>query len=168
MLISSITSSQNSALANSVLEKSSELVHFCVNVSRETFRRTSMVVWIAFALICLSGCGEDSISEDVSGINRVLSSQYEIKSVDHLAKFYYEHMYDNPDAKLTIETFPQTHNRVKIVLVDNNPPHKNLLAEKFEIIAKQNETTWKIVVVNRNWKCKSNGEATGWGIEVCD
>ncbi len=108
------------------------------------------------------------MSEDVSGINRVLSSQYEIKSVDHLARFYYEHLYNNPDAKLTIETFPQTHNRVKIVLVDNNPAHNNMLAEKFEIIAKQNETTWKLVVVNRNWKCKSTGEAGEWGTDPCN
>jgi len=148
--------------------KKSKILSILSNVSRETFGIVCWTLYATLVLTCFTGCGEDSISEDVSGINRVLSSQYEIKSVDHLARFYYEHLYNNPDAKLTIETFPQTHNRVKIVLVDNNPPHNNMLAEKFEIIAKQNETTWKIVVVNRNWKCRSKGEGAGWGIEACD
>lgn len=168
MLISSITSSLSFALVNNGLLKNAKIAIHLRNVSRETFRVAGGIVCVFLVLTIFAGCGEDSISEDVSGINRVLSSEYEIKSVEQLARFYYEHLYNNPDAKLTIEIFPQTHNRVKIVMVDENPPHANMLAEKFEIIAKQNETTWKIVVVNRNWKCSSKGLEGEWGIEVCE
>lgn len=168
MLISSTTSLQSSALENSHSLRNIQNLRFLQYVSRETFLASFRVFSIFLALVWFAGCGEDSISEDVSGINRVLSSQYDIKSAEHLAKFYYEYLYSNPNSKLSIEIFPQTHNRVKIVLTDVNPSNGSMFAEKFEIIAKQNETTWKIVVVNRNWKCRPKGETGEWGIEACD
>lgn len=168
MLISSTTSLQSSALGSSHSLRNRQNLRFLQNVSRETFLAAFKVFGVFLVLVWFVGCGEDYISEDVSGINRVLSSQYDIKSAEHLAKFYYEYLYSNPNSRLSIEIFPQTHNRVKIVLTDANPSNSSMLAEKFEIIAKQNETTWKIVVVNRNWKCKSKGELGGWGIDPCN
>ncbi len=137
------------------------------SVSRETFRSLyKLLTFLMFSIICL-GCGEDFITEDISGFNRVISTRYDIKSAEELAKFYHDHLYDNPEAKLTYETSPQTHGRVKIVMINHKPVDANMVAEKIEIIAKYDDTKWKVVVVNRNWKCKSGKGSDKWGIEPC-
>ncbi|HWA07019.1 MAG TPA: hypothetical protein VG961_10770 [Ignavibacteria bacterium] len=136
-------------------------------VSRETFCTLLGFVLLALFPVFLSGCGEDTISEDISGFNKVLSTRYDIKAPEDLAKFYHDYLYDNPGAKLTYEMSPQTHSRVKIVMINQKPVDNNMLAEKIEIVAKYDETKWKVVVINRNWKCKSKGESGEWGIEPC-
>lgn len=137
-------------------------------VSRETFSAISGFFAIMLFFVLFPGCGEDTISEDISGFNKVLSTRYDIKAPEDLAKFYHDYLYDNPEAKLTYEMSPQTHNRVKIVMINQNPVDPNLLAEKIEMVAKYDETKWKIVVINRNWKCRSKGEPSEWGIEPCN
>ncbi|HMQ78574.1 MAG TPA: hypothetical protein PKE39_01330 [Ignavibacteria bacterium] len=143
-------------------------IRFSPIVSRETF--SSILGFLAIALFStiFSGCGEDTISEDISVFNKVLSTRYDIKAPEDLAKFYHDYLYDNPEAKLTYEMSPQTHNRVKIVMINQNPVDPNLHAEKIEMVAKYDETMWKIVVINRNWKCRSKGEPSEWGIEPCN
>lgn len=124
------------------------------------------MTFLIFA-VPIAGCGEDSISEDISGFNRVISTRYDIKSEIELARFYHDYLYSNPEAKLSFETSPQTHNRVKIVIINQRPVDPNMLTEKIEMVAKYDETKWKIVVINRNWKCRSKGESGEWGIESC-
>lgn len=143
-------------------------VRISPNVSRETFLVFfRLLAFLVFA-VTLVGCGEDSISEDISGFNRVISTRYDIKSEIELARFYHDYLYSNPEAKLSFETSPQTHNRVKIVMINQRPVDPNMLTEKIEMVAKYDETKWKIVVINRNWKCMSKGEASKWGIEPCN
>lgn len=142
-------------------------VRFSPIVSRETFSVILGFLAIMLFFAIFTGCGEDTISEDISGFNKVLSTRYDIKTPEDLAKFYHDYLYDNPEAKLTYEMSPQTHNRVKIVMINQRPVDKNMLAEKIEIVAKYDETKWKIVVINRNWKCRSKGDSGEWGIESC-
>ncbi len=142
-------------------------VRFSPIVSRETFSSILGFFAIMLFFAIFTGCGEDTISEDISGFNKVLSTRYDIKAPEDLAKFYHDYLYDNPDAKLTYELIPQTHSRVKIVMINQKPVDKNMLAEKIEMVAKYDETKWKIVVINRNWKCRSKGESSEWGIESC-
>lgn len=148
--------------------KSPQKALFLPNVSRETFSTLFGLLIIVLFSSVFAGCGEDTISEDISGFNKVLSTRYDIKTAEDLAKFYHDHLYDNPDAKLTYELIPQTHSRVKIVMINQKPVDKNILAEKIEMVAKHEETKWKIVVINRNWKCRSSGESGEWGIESCN
>lgn len=143
-------------------------VRFSPIVSRETFSYILGFLAIMLFFAIFTGCGEDTISEDISGFNKVLSTRYDIKTPEDLAKFYHDYLYDNPEAKLTYEMSPQTHNRVKIVMINQRPVDKNMLAEKIEIVAKYDETKWKIVVINRNWKCRAKGESGEWGIESCN
>lgn len=138
---------------------------FLKNVSRETFGNLLNVLFFAAFLTLLCGCGEDSISEDVSGINKILSVKYDISSPEELSRFYHDYLYNNEEGKFTYELSPQTHGRVLVVMINHNPVHQNMSAEKFELLVKKNETTWKIVVVNRNWKCRGKDE---WGIDSCN
>lgn len=138
---------------------------FLKNVSRETFGNLLNVLFFAGFLTLLCGCGEDSISEDVSGINKILSVKYDISSAEELSRFYHDYLYNNEEGKFTYELSPQTHGRVLVVMINHNPVHQNMAAEKFELLVKKNETTWKIVVVNRNWKCRGKNE---WGIDPCN
>ena len=135
------------------------------NVSRETILKITAVFAFLIILVCFWGCGEDSISEDVSGINKILSAKYDISSPEELARFYHDFLYDNEEGKFTYELSPQTHSRILVVMINHNPVHQNMAAEKFELLVKQNETTWKIVVANRNWKCKGSSE---WGTNPCN
>jgi len=148
--------------------KNPKKVRISPNVSRETF--LGFCRFLAFLLLTVPmvGCGEDSISEDISGFNRVISTRYDIKSEIELARFYHDYLYSNPEAKLSFETSPQTHNRVKIVMINQRPVDPSMLAEKIEMVAKYDETKWKIVVINRNWKCRSKGDESVWGIEPCN
>ena len=138
---------------------------FLKNVSRETFGNLLNVLFFAGFLALLCGCGEDSISEDVSGINKILSVKYDISSAEELSRFYHDYLYNNEEGKFTYELSPQTHGRVLVIMINHNPVHQNMVAEKFELLVKKNETTWKIVVVNRNWKCRGKDE---WGIDPCN
>jgi hypothetical protein len=148
--------------------KTLKKVKFSPIVSRETFSALFGLLTIALFLAIFAGCGEDTISEDISGFNKVLSTRYDIKAPEDLAKFYHDYLYDNPEAKLSYELSPQTHSRVKIVMINQKPVDNNMLAEKIEMVAKYDETKWKIVVINRNWKCRSKGESGEWGIELCN
>ena len=148
--------------------KNPKKLRFSPNVSRETFSTILRFLTIVLFSAIFAGCGEDTISEDISGFNKVLSTRYDIKTPEDLAKFYHDHLYDNPDAKLTYELIPQTHSRVKIVMINQKPVDRKMLAEKIEMVAKYDETKWKIVVINRNWKCRSKGESGEWGIESCN
>jgi len=134
-------------------------------VSRETFGIYSRVFVNLLLIVVFGGCGEDTIKDDISGINQILSSRYDISSAEELARFYHDYLYDSEQGKFTYELSPQTHNRILVVMINHNPVHQNMAAEKFELLVKQNETTWKIVVVNRNWKCKDSDE---WGIKPCN
>jgi len=147
------------------LLKCSKISLFLGNVSRETIRVLYGCLLLLVVFATFIGCGEDSISEDISGFNQILASKYDIASAEELARFYHDFLYDNEQGKFTFETSPQTHNRVRVIMINHNPVHQNMAAEKFELVVKQNETTWKMVVVNRNWKCKGSEE---WGIEVCN
>ena len=49
-------------------------------VSRETFCTLLGFVLLALLPVFLSGYGEDTISEDISGFNKVLSTRYDIKA----------------------------------------------------------------------------------------
>ena len=138
---------------------------FLKHVSRETFGNLLNVLFFAGFLTLLCGCGEDSISEDVSGINKILSVKYDISSAEELSRFYHDYLYNNEEGKFTYELSPQTHGRVLVVMINHNPVHQNMAAEKFELLVKKNETTWKIVVVNRNWKCRGKDE---WGVDPCN
>ena len=138
---------------------------FLKNVSRETLGNLLNVLFFAGFLTLLYGCGEDSISEDVSGINKILSVKYDISSAEELSRFYHDYLYNNEEGKFTYELSPQTHGRVLVIMINHNPVQQNMVAEKFELLVKKNETTWKIVVVNRNWKCRGKDE---WGIDPCN
>ena len=145
--------------------KNHKNLKFSSIVSRETFGIYSRVFVILLPIVVFGGCGEDTIKDDISGINQILSSKYDISSAEELARFYHDYLYDSEQGKFTYELSPQTHNRILVVMINHNPVHQNMAAEKFELLVKKNETTWKIVVVNRNWKCNGSDE---WGVEPCN
>ena len=41
-------------------------------------------------------------------------------------------------------------------------------AEKLVMVAKVEKTKWKVLMVERNWKCITQNGETNWGLERCE
>ena len=135
------------------------------NVSRET--RLFFIIFLSFLIIgiLIPGCGEDSITEDISGFNKKIEARTDIKDAEELMKMYHEHRYGEDTSNIVIEGEKLYSNRHRITLIKNGSSGQ---AEKLVMVAKVEKTKWKVLMVERNWRCISDKGESDWGLERCE
>ncbi len=136
------------------------------NVSRETSKIRNYCYILAIFLLC-QGCGEDSINEDITAFNKIIESNKEIKSAREVMIMYYNFLYSETDGKYTITEEELPRNRFMVVLIRDDIGDDSMQGEKFVMIVKHEESKWKVVTINRNWKCYPRRGHTSWGTEPC-
>mgnify|MGYP001618561841 CR=1 FL=1 len=140
---------------------------FYLNVSRETFRKFAVFFVFVLFLAVISGCGEDAISEDISGFNKIIQLKTDIKTAKEVMIMYNDFLPGEKDSKYSLEEEPLTPGRFRVTLIRSKISDDSMEGEKLVMIVKFDGTKWKVLVVERNWKCYPGRGHTDWGIDPC-
>lgn len=123
---------------------------------------TILVLWFFQA-----GCSEDSVKLDISGFNKMIELRTDFNSATDVMNEFYKNYYGNIDDKCKVSEENLTPGRSRVTFVREPIFEGPLAAEKFLMIVKFDGTKWKVLIVERSWKCK--GKITGeWGTEHCN
>ena len=113
-------------------------------------------------------CGEDVIEEPEEPINKVLQSRKDIKSAKEVMLVYYEFMWPGTDNDFTIEEEKLPRDRTKVTLIRDNIKDDSMKGEKIMMLVKHDGEKWKVITIERNWKCYKGRGHTEWGTEPCN
>ena len=114
------------------------------------------------------GCGEESVSVDISAFNKIIESKKDIKSPKELIVIYLNNIYPEIDADVIIKEEKLKEDRYLITLVLDNLKGDSMKSEKFEMVAKFDGEKWKVLTIEKNWRCYPDRGNTEWGIERCN
>ncbi len=145
----------------------SNFMGISLNVSRETFLRL-VIIW-AFGVLfaTLGGCGEDALSEDISGFNNIIHLKTDIKTAKEVMIMYNDFLPGERDSKYSLEEESLTPGRFRVTLIRSKIRDDSKESEKLVMIVKFDGTKWKVLVVERNWRCYPGRGHTNWGIDPC-
>lgn len=138
------------------------------NVSRETRHNKQLIFVLFFCFLAIfPGCGEDSIPVDVSSFNKTIELRKDLKSAKEVMLEFYSsyHSEGGRDIKVTEENL--TPGRFRVTLINDDLNDDSALAEKLVMVVKQDGTKWKVISIEKNWKCHKGRGHSGWGTEPC-
>ncbi len=113
-------------------------------------------------------CGEESVHLDVSGFNKRIEYRTDFKTAkDVMYEFY--NLYNNDENNnLQLSEENLTPGRFKVTLINSRLNDDSMAAEKLEMIVKHDGTKWKVITVEKNWKCHNDRGHGDWGIQPCN
>lgn len=117
--------------------------------------------------VMLPGCGEDSVKEDISVFNKSIELRTDINSARNVMVEFYNTFYGAVDEKCKITEENLTPGRYRVTLTREPIFEGPKAAEKFVMIVKFDGMKWKVLIVEKSWKCKGN-QTGEWGIESCN
>jgi hypothetical protein len=140
-----------------------------MDVSRETIRLSFIfcAFWALFSVI-ITGCGEDAIRDDISSFNKIIEKRTDIKSAREVMIIYFNYLPVEKDSDYTIEEEDLTTGRTRVTLICDNLLDDSMKGLKLVMITNFDGTKWKVVIVQRNWKCYEGRGHTNWGTEPCN
>jgi hypothetical protein len=147
--------------------KNPQKAGFSPNVSRETFRKLVIICVFGLFLAMINGCGEDAISEDISGFNKTIQLKTDIKSAKEVMILYNDYLPGERDSRYSIEEETLTPGRFRVTLIRSKIPDDSMEGEKLVMVVKHDGEKWKVIVVERNWRCYPGRGHTDWGIDPC-
>lgn len=121
---------------------------------------------LIFLTIFLSGCGEDSVKLDISGFNKMIEFRTDFKSAADVMNEFYKNYYGNIDDRCKVSEENLTPGRFRVTLIREPIFEGPLSAEKFLMIVKFDGLKWKVLIVERSWKCKGKIDEE-WGTVQC-
>lgn len=138
-------------------------------VSRETiFKIVGYgAIGIFLAIVIIMGTMEDdSINEDISAFNGKLEEMHDIKGPEDIMHRYYRFLRGDSVINYNMTVEKQPRNRFMVVTVRNL--ENDLMAEeKFRMLVEDEKNHWKVVMVERNWRCVKGRGDTDWNAEPC-
>ena len=139
-----------------------------MNVSRETIVQ-SFVFCAFYALfsVFIAGCGEDTVLDDISGFNKIIEKRTDIRSAREVMIIYYNYLPGEKDSKYSIEEEDLTKGRTRVTLISDNLPDDSMRGLKLVMVTNFDGSKWKVVIVQRNWRCYDGRGHTNWGTEPC-
>lgn len=113
------------------------------------------------------GCGEDAVKEDISVFNKSIELRTDISTASEVLVDFYKIFYGSIDDKCRITEENLTPGRFRAILVREPIFEGPIAALKFVMIVKFDGTKWKVLIVEKSWKCR--GDLDGkFGIEQCN
>lgn len=137
-----------------------------MNVSRETYKIFKFCCIVAI-LALFTGCGEDSIKEDTSAFNKIIENNDGLKSAEDVLILYYKYVRPGVEKGYTVTSEKLPRHRFLVVLIKARMGDDSMQGEKFTMLVEQKEKFWKVVIVERNWKCYPGRGNTSWGTKPC-
>lgn len=119
-------------------------------------------------LALFNGCNEDSIRENEEPINRIIQSRKDIKTPTDVMNIYYKFMWPESDTNYVIAEQKLPKERFEVTLIRENTGDDSMQSEKIMMILKHDEEKWKVITIERSWKCHKGRGNTEWGIEPCN
>lgn len=115
----------------------------------------------------LAGCGNDAVKLDISGFNKMIEFRTDFNSATDVMNEFYKNYYGNIDDKCRVTEENLTPGRYRVTLTREPIFEGPKAAEKFVMIVKFDGMKWKVLIVEKSWKCKGN-QTGEWGIESCN
>lgn len=140
-------------------------------VSRETIVKIIGygLITAFLTIIIVMGTTEDaSVNEDVSGFNGMVEEMHDIKKPEDIMHRYYKYLRGDSITDYTMTVEKQPRNRFMIVAIRENLNDPSTAAEKFRMLVEDEKNHWKVVMVERNWRCNEGKGDTDWGIGMCN
>jgi hypothetical protein len=110
------------------------------------------------------------LEEDPADLNHLISAHGGTLSPEQIMKMYYPHEVD-PEAEgnetITISKEELEDGSIKIILIDDNMMDDAQKATKTELTLEPVGTAWKVLKIEKQWKCYEGRGHTDWGIQSC-
>lgn len=119
-------------------------------------------------VICLTSCSEKFKTIDPTDFNKKINTRTDIKSVEQLARLFYDFPENEGIPHLEIESRELMDNKFEVTLIHDNQQDDSQRATKLILIAEQKNDTWSILEIKENWRCYQGRGHTDWGIEYCN
>jgi hypothetical protein len=123
--------------------------------------------YILVIFILFSACGEDSIKEDTSAFNKIIENNDGLKSAEDVLILYYKYARPGEEKGYTVTSEKLPRHRYMVILIKDNMADDSMQGEKFTMLVEQKEKFWKVITVERNWKCYPRRGHSSWGTEPC-
>ena len=133
------------------------------------FHVKHIIYWVFCLFLAFSyGCGEDTIEENEEPINRILQSRKDIKTAREVMLIYYEYKWPGTDNDFSIDEEKLPRDRTKVTLIRDNIKDDSMKGEKIMMLVKYDGEKWKVITIERNWKCYEGRGYSKWGTEPCN
>jgi len=109
------------------------------------------------------------IEEDADDLNHEISAHGGAMTPEEIIKMYYPHQV-NPEGKeiITIDKEDLEDGNVKVTLIDDNMVDDSQKTSKIEMTMQPVGEAWKVLKIEKQWKCYEGRGHTDWGIQSCN
>ena len=108
------------------------------------------------------------IEEDPEDINHQLSAHAGALTPEEVMKMYYPHETEQDKEVITISKQELEDASVKVTLVDDNMADDAQKTIKIEMTLMPVGSAWKVLKIQKQWKCYEGRGHTDWGIQSCN
>jgi len=134
-------------------------------VSRETCGNYGL--FLVFLLVFFSACSEEAVKIDVLDFNKSLENAKEVNTAKDVMRLYFNSLPGEKDTNYSVTEEQLSDGNYRITLIRTRLKDDSAEGEKFVMIAEMIGSTWKVVSLEKNWRCYKGRGHTGWGIDPC-
>lgn len=107
------------------------------------------------------------IEEDATDLNHEISAHGKALIPEEIVKMYYPHQAASTKETISINKEKMEDGNTKITLIDDNMVSETQKTTKIELILQPVGKAWKVVKIQKQWKCYEGKGHTDWGIQTC-
>ena len=111
-----------------------------------------------------------ALEEDPTDLNHLLSAHGGTLTPEQIMKIYYPHEV-NPEEEgnetITISKKELEGGTIKVCLIDDNMMDDSQKTSKIELTLEAVGSAWKVIKIEKQWKCYEGRGHTDWGIQSC-
>ena len=134
-------------------------------VSRETLAKIR--AFLAFLLLFISSCSEEAVKIDVLEFNKTLEKANELKTAKDVMRLYFDSLPGEKDTNYSVTEEQLSGGNYRITLIRTKLKDDSAEGEKYIMVAELTGSTWKVISLEKNWRCYKGRGHTDWGIDPC-
>jgi len=134
-------------------------------VSRET--PAKICAFLAFLLLFISSCSEEAVKIDVLEFNKTLEKANELKTAKDVMRLYFDSLPGEKDTNYSVTEEQLSGGNYRITLIRTKLKDDSAEGEKYVMVAELTGSTWKVISLEKNWRCYKGRGHTDWGIDPC-
>ena len=134
-------------------------------VSRETLAKIR--AFLAFLLLFISSCSEEAVKIDVLEFNKTLEKANELKTAKDVMRLYFDSLPGEKDTNFSVTEEQLSGGNYRITLIRTKLKDDSAEGEKYVMVAELTGSTWKVISLEKNWRCYKGRGHTDWGIDPC-
>ena len=134
-------------------------------VSRETLAKIR--AFLAFLLLFISSCSEEAVKIDVLEFNKTLEKANELKTAKDVMRLYFDSLPGEKDTNYSVTEEQLSGGNYRITLIRTKLKDDSAEGEKYVMVAELTGSTWKVISLEKNWRCYKGRGHTDWGIDPC-